>query len=321
MIVLTGGAGFIGSCVLQKLNENNLSDIIVVDHLGFGLKWKNLVGKKFHSYIHKDKFLLELKGRRYDDEIDNIIHLGACADTTETNSDYIIENNLNYSKELALYSQRKNIGFLYASSAATYGNGEFGYSDLEFDKLKPLNPYGLSKHLFDLWLMDNGLDKLFTGLKFFNVFGPNEFHKGDMASMIYKSFNQINSSGKVKLFKSNHPDYKDGEQMRDFIYVKDVVEVIWKIFNRTDVHGIYNLGTGHARSWNDLVNAAFSALNKKVNIEYIDMPSSLANQYQNFTQANMSKLNDTNCSISYSSLEESIKDYIQNYLMAVWRYI
>ena len=321
MIVLTGGAGFIGSCFLKKLNDNGIKDIIIVDHLGNKEKWKNLVGKRFLKFVHKDEFLKSVSRYEYaEDRIDAIINLGACTVTTERNADYIIANNLNYSIDLAKYALKKHIRYIYASSAATYGNGENGYSDYDFDKLRPLNAYGLSKHLFDLWVRDNDLENVFTGLKFFNVFGPNEYHKADMASMVFKSFKQIKKTGRVKLFRSNHPDYEDGGQMRDFIYVKDVIECIWNIYRKPNFAGIYNLGTGKARTWNDLVNAVFQAMNIKPEIEYIDMPDSLVKQYQNYTQADMKKLNDSECKMDFMTLEESIKDYVQNHLMKEWMY-
>ncbi|MBI5324657.1 MAG: ADP-glyceromanno-heptose 6-epimerase [Ignavibacteriae bacterium] len=315
MIVLTGGAGFIGSCFLDKLNIMNRSDILVVDHLGEGNKWKNLVGKKFLNYKHKSEFRSKLNSGFYGKEIEAIIHFGACSSTTELNADYLLDNNFSYSVELAEFALANEIRFIYASSAATYGSGEQGYSDNEFEKLNPLNIYGYSKHLFDLWVINKGYDKIFTGLKFFNVFGPNEYHKGDMASMVYKSFCQVKETGKVRLFKSNNPDYKDGEQKRDFVYVMDCVNIIWDILNKPDFAGIYNLGTGTARTWNDLANAVFSAMKLKPNFEYIEMPASIKNQYQNFTQADMGKLKATGLKVEFRSLEESVKDYIENHLL------
>ncbi len=320
MIVLTGGAGFIGSCFLKNLNDNGIKDIYVVDHLGKENKWKNLVGKRFLKFIGINEFLYKVIHDRLESRIDSIIHLGACTVTTERDADYIIENNLNYSIELANYAVKKNIRFIYASSAATYGDGKEGYSDNEFDSLKPLNAYGLSKQLFDLWVLDNRLENKFTGLKFFNVFGPNEYHKGDMASMVYKSYNQILETGRVRLFKSNHPDYTDGGQMRDFIYVKDVIDALMKIYKARKFSGIYNLGTGTARTWNDLANAVFKAMGRKPVIEYIDMPESLGNQYQNYTQADMGKFGATDCAVKFRTLEESVTDYVQNHLMQDWQY-
>lgn len=319
MIVLTGGAGFIGSCFLKKLNDNDIRDIIIVDHLGRADKWKNLVGKRFHKFYSVEEFIGKVQSDNLQSRIDTIVHLGACTITTEKDADYVIENNLNYSIELAEYSLKKNIRFIYASSAATYGTGEFGYSDKEFEKLKPLNIYGLSKHLFDLWVIDKNLNKKFTGLKFFNVFGPNEYHKGAMASMVFKAFNQIIQTGKVRLYKSNLDTYADGGQMRDFIYVKDVIEIMYKMLDQKNFGGIYNIGTGTANSWIDLISAVFGAMGKPLDIEFIDMPEDLARQYQYYTQADISKLVKTDCSIEFRSLQDSVYDYIQNYLMQNWK--
>jgi len=320
MIVLTGGAGFIGSCFLRKLNDEGISDVLVVDHLGNNDKWKNLLGKKFKDYINKDDFLVKLNNNHYKGEIDSIIHLGACSSTTERNADYLMNNNFSYSKNLAVYSADNDIKLIYASSAATYGDGSFGYSDDEYDTLVPLNGYGFSKHIFDLWLIENKLDTKFTGIKFFNVFGPNEYHKGEMSSMVFKSYKQIISNGKVNLFKSNDIQFNDGEQRRDFIYVKDCNDVIWQMLRGEHTPGIYNLGTGKSRTWNDLVNSVFRALStidskfEEVNIEYIDMPEHLNTQYQNFTEADMTNLNNSGIKFTPQELEATIADYVINYL-------
>ncbi|MBX3043828.1 MAG: ADP-glyceromanno-heptose 6-epimerase [Candidatus Kapabacteria bacterium] len=314
MIVLTGGAGFIGSCFLKTLNDKGISDVLVVDRLGNGTKWKNLTGKKFERFENKVVFRENLKNGKYDGQITAVFHFGACSSTTETDNDYLIDNNYQYSIDLAEFCLRNSVKFIYASSAATYGNGDNGYSDETYDELKPLNGYGFSKQLFDLWVIQNGYDKIFTGLKFFNVFGPNEYHKGDMASMIYKSYNQIKSIGMVRLFKSNTSEYSDGSQMRDFIYVKDACEVIWQLYTKGIQGGILNLGTGKSRSWNDLANAVFMALNLNSNIEYINMPENLTNQYQNFTEAEMKKLKVLGLDFNFASLEDSVNDYVTNYL-------
>jgi ADP-L-glycero-D-manno-heptose 6-epimerase len=316
MIILTGGAGFIGSCFLNKLNENGIMDAVVVDHLGDGEKWRNLLGKSFSAFVHKTKFREDLRGGVYDNlKIDYIVHLGACSKTTERDADYIMDNNLNYSIELAEFALKRGIRFMYASSAATYGDGKNGYSDLIFDELSPLNAYGLSKHLFDMWIIRNKAQDKVTGFKYFNVFGPNEYHKSEMTSMIFKSFNQIKETGKVKLFKSNHPDYSDGGQMRDFVYVKDVIEIMWNCLeSKENIGGIYNLGASVARSWNELANAVFAALSLTPKIEYIDMPNSLKKQYQNYTKADMTKLEKVGLRHNFYTLEESVKDYVCNYL-------
>ena len=315
MIVLTGGAGFIGSCFLKKLNDNGIYDIVVVDHLGNGQKWKNLIGKRFRRYVDKTEFRQKYMNRDFGNTVDTIFHFGACSATTESDCDYIMDNNLNYSIELAEFAQNNYIRMIYASSAATYGDGSDGYSDKEFNSLRPLNAYGFSKSLFDHWVIDCFLDNSLTGLKFFNVFGPNEYHKGDMASMIYKAYVQVKDTGTVKLFKSITDEYADGEQMRDFVYVKDCVDIIWKIYSNNDFAGIYNLGTGIARSWNSLANAVFQSMQSKTSIDYIEMPDSLVKQYQNFTEADMTKLNSTKCAHTFLSLEDSIEDYLKNYLI------
>jgi len=315
MIILTGGAGFIGSCFLKKLNDEGINDIILVDRLGKENKWKNLVGKHFRNYYHKDEFFdIIFNNKKFSRNIDAIIHLGACSSTTENDVDYLMSNNLNYSIKLAEFAAEQNIKFIYASSAATYGDGSNGYSDTTIDNLTPLNPYGLSKHLFDQWVFDNKLEDTFTGVKFFNVFGPNEYHKGNMASMIFKSYNQIRTTGKVKLFKSNTEEYKDGEQKRDFVYVKDATDVLYQMLQKKDTGGIYNLGTGKARTWNDLIQAVFNALGQQTVIEYINMPEELIGKYQNFTEADITKLKNSPFMVEFSELEDSVFDYVTNYL-------
>ncbi len=320
MIVVTGGAGFIGSNYLKKLNAEGITDILVVDHFGQAEKWKNCVAKKFRTMIDKESFLYGLEQGSFDGQIESIVHLGACTDTTERDADYLFENNYHYSIKLGMYCVNHDARFIYASSAATYGMGECGYDDRIFDPLRPLNMYGYSKHLFDQWVIQNQLDERFCGLKFFNVFGPNEYHKNSMASMVYKAFLQIKETGSVKLFRSTSTDYADGEQQRDFVYVDDVVDVIWKISQDTSISGIYNLGTGVARSWNDLMHAVFSAMQKPVTIEYVDMPESLRDQYQNFTQADMRKLSATSAQQRFATLEDSVRSYVQEYLMKGWRH-
>ncbi len=324
MIVVTGGAGFIGSAMIAKLNEKGREDILVVDDLGSTDKWKNLVGKRFADYMHKDTFLKAIDGGTFPrGDFDAIIHLGACSATTERNVDYLMQNNYYYSKRLADYATWSDIRFIYASSAATYGDGERGFSDDDAvtPLLRPLNPYGYSKQVFDLWAMQNGLMDSVAGIKFFNVFGPNEYHKGEMKSLVVKAYRQIMETGTVKLFRSHRDDYKDGEQVRDFIYVKDVTEALWWLLEHKDVNGIYNLGTGVSRSWNDLANAIFSALGKPANIEYIDMPESIRNAYQYHTEATVAKLKGKGFPASFMTLEESVRDYVANYLHPSDRYL
>lgn len=313
-IILTGGAGFIGSCFLWKLNNEGIDRIIVVDNLNTSDKWRNLAGKRFLDYIQKDDFL-RLLGEGKLGDIGTVVHFGACSSTTFTDGAYFIKNNYEYSKSLAGWAAARRVKFIYASSAATYGGGELGYDDSDeiVYRLRPLNIYGYSKQLFDLWVLNNGLNKEFTGIKFFNVFGPNEYHKGEMRSVVCKKFDEVNRKGCIGLFKSYRDDYKDGEQKRDFIYVKDAVNVLFHFFNHPGKAGIFNLGTGMARSWNDLADAMFSALTKKPRIEYIDMPEAMRSKYQYFTEAGMSKLRNAGYKREFTPLETAVKDYV-NYL-------
>lgn len=316
MIVVTGGAGFIGSAFISKLNAQGVRDIIVVDEMGSSLRWKNLLGKSFVEYVHKNYFLEQVRSAALPKAITAIIHLGACSSTTETDVEFLMENNYRYSIALAEYAAARDIHFIYASSAATYGDGAQGYSDeSELISLRPLNAYGYSKYLFDLHMLRMGFPKS-VGLKFFNVFGPNEYHKADMRSMVVKAHQQIKANGSVKLFKSARSDYKDGEQKRDFIYVKDCSDVLWWLLQNPAVTGIYNLGSGKARTWNDLVRSVFSALKLAPSIQYIDMPDEVKNQYQYFTEATMQKLKATGCPLPKHSLEDSIEDYVRNFLEA-----
>ena len=248
--------------------------------------------------------------------VEAVFHLGACSSTTETDASYLIKNNYQYSKSLAQWAIAAGIRFIYASSAATYGDGENGFADEEdkIETLKPLNPYGYSKQLFDLWAKRHGLLEKIVGLKYFNVFGPNEYHKADMRSFVLKAFEQINAAGRVRLFKSYRPEYPDGGQKRDFLYVKDAVDMTLFFYDNPQIGGLFNIGTGIARSWNDLANAVFAAMAKKPNIEYIEMPDSIRGQYQYFTQADISKLRSAGCGKKPTSLESAIKDYVQNYL-------
>jgi len=323
MYILTGGAGFIGSALLSYLNSKGRSEILVVDNLASSEKWRNLRGKKFSDYVHKTEFLKRVENGVMPEKVDAIIHLGACSSTTEMNAEYMMANNYRYSRTLAEWALSKNIRFIYASSAATYGDGARGFSDedRECEKLRPLNVYGFSKHLFDLWALETKATKKIAGIKFFNVYGPNEYHKGDMMSVICKAHEQILGTGKLKLFKSYRPDYQDGEQKRDFVYVKDCSEVIdWLLSNPT-VSGIFNLGTGQARSWNDLAGAVFAAVEKKRNIEYIEMNEELRSRYQYFTEAQMGKLRAAGYTKPFTSLEDGVADYVKNYLAHGERYL
>lgn len=310
IIILTGGAGFIGSCFLQKLNSEGIDNVIVVDDLGSDAKWKNLLGKRFMDYIHKDDFPGLLESGKLG-RPGTVVHLGACSSTVLTDAVYYLKNNYEYSKRLAEWSFAHSAKFIYASSAATYGAGEQGYGDEEGDltSLKPLNIYGYSKHLFDLWLLRNDRFKMATGFKFFNVFGPNEYHKADMMSLVCRNFKEAAAGRPVRLFRSYDPKYEDGGQKRDFIYVKDAVEVMFYFFVNREKSGIFNLGTGRARTWNDLARAVFAAAGRPVKIEYIDMPENIKPKYQYFTQADTAKLRTTGCVHAFSDLENSVKDY------------
>lgn len=315
-IVVTGGAGFIGANVIKRLNELGEEKILVVDNLNKSEKWKNLVGLNFEDYIHKDKFIEEIKNKKFNNPVKTIIHLGARSSTTEKDVDFLMINNYEYTKELAKWSLRNNVRFIYASSAATYGDGSNGFSDEHslLPTLKPLNAYGYSKHIFDLWALKNGILDKIVGLKYFNVYGPQEWHKGEMRSMVLKAYEQIKKDGKIRLFKSYHPDYKDGEQLRDFIYVKDAVEMTLFFIEKPEINGIFNIGTGIPRSWKDLANAVFKSLGMKPQIEYIDMPEEIKGKYQYFTKADMRKMIKAGYDKPTISLEEAIKDYVLNYL-------
>jgi len=317
MIVVTGGAGFIGSAIVWKLNQGGKTNIIIVDELGKDEKWKNLVGLKYEEFVNKLEFIEQVLDDVVPYNIEAIIHMGANSSTTEKDADHLMDNNYHYTKELAKYCVEKNIRFIYASSAATYGDGAFGFDDneLKIESLRPLNMYGYSKQLFDLWAKRNSILDRIVGIKYFNVYGPNEYHKADMRSVVHKAFEQIRDTGKVKLFKSLNPKYKDGEQMRDFIYVKDAVDMTLFFLNNQDKNGLYNVGAGKSRTWNDLVASLFKAMGKPVNIEYVDLPSHLAEKYQYFTEANLSKIMDAGYKKSTTLLEDGIDDYVKNYLL------
>ncbi len=317
MIVVTGGAGFIGSNIIWKLNKLGADNIIVVDHLDTNEKWKNLNGLKFADIYEKNTFYNLIVDEQIPFNIDAIIHLGACSSTTEKDADYLVQNNFKYTMQLVTYCLPRRARFIYASSAATYGDGQDGYLDDEtkLDVLRPLNMYGYSKHLFDLWARRTKISDKIAGLKYFNVYGPNEYHKGDMRSVVHKAFEQIQTEGKVKLFKSYNPDYKDGEQKRDFIYVKDAVDMTLYFLEHREKNGLFNIGTGNSRTWNDLVTAIFNALNLPVNIEYIDMPEYLKGKYQYFTKADNTKIKNIGYDKPTSSLEEGVTDYVKNFLV------
>jgi ADP-L-glycero-D-manno-heptose 6-epimerase len=322
VIIVTGGAGFIGSAVIAQLNKEGIRDILVVDSLGGGDKWKNLRNLSFIDLIHKDRFH-QLVHANEAPVARAVIHMGACSSTTETNCDYLLTNNFHYTRDLAEWALKHRSRFIYASSAATYGDGALGYDDdlLVIPQLKPLNMYGYSKQLFDLWALGGGHFKEIVGLKFFNVFGPNEYHKGAMRSVVHKAFGEISETGKMRLFKSNESRFPDGGQMRDFVYVKDCTAIISWLLHNPKVNGLFNLGTGMARTWNDLAKAVFAAMGKPAQIEYIPMPPQLARQYQNFTEATMARLIAAGCPTQFHSLENSVLDYVKNHLQGRNPYI
>jgi ADP-L-glycero-D-manno-heptose 6-epimerase len=323
MIVVTGGAGFIGSAFVAKLNSEGITDIIIVDELGESDKWKNLVNRRYDDYIHKDHFIEMIEEDDLPFGIEAIIHMGACSSTTERDADYLMENNYHYTCCLADWAVKWKVRFIYAGSAATYGDGAQDFSDADevTPTLRPINMYGYSKQLFDIWALKRGMADRMAGIKFFNVFGPNEYHKGDMTSVIFKAFNQIRETGKVRLFKSYKPEYADGGQKRDFIYVKDCVGILWWFLNHPEACGIYNLGTGKARTWNDLIQAVFAAMMLPKQIDYIEMPVAIRDQYQYFTEAKMDKLKKTGCPAGFRSLEDAVYDYVVNHLQKANPYL
>ena len=316
MIIVTGAAGFIGSCLVGKLNQSGRSDLILVDDFTKKEKEANLKDKSFNAKIERNVFNDWLKENA--NQVEFIFHIGARTDTTEFNKEIFDELNVNYTKMIWNFCVANNIPLVYASSAATYGLGEFGYDDNHdvIPKLKPLNPYGDSKNDFDIWaLQQDKKPPFWAGLKFFNVYGPNEYHKGRMASVIFHTFNQINLNGGMKLFRSHNPNYKDGCQLRDFVYVKDVVNVCLFLMTDKPTSGIYNLGSGKARTFLDLATNTFNALKVDVNIDFIDTPIDIRDKYQYFTEANMSKLINEGYATPFHSLEEGVEDYVKNYLM------
>ncbi|MBK9523355.1 MAG: ADP-glyceromanno-heptose 6-epimerase [Bacteroidetes bacterium] len=315
MIVVTGAAGFIGSSLVSRLLEDGYRDIVVVDDFSKHEKDANLEGKKVSAFVERKEFITWLNlNHRF---VQIVFHIGARTDTTEFDTTIFNELNLNYTKSVWNACVEFGLPLVYASSAATYGSGEFGYKDDHelIQKLKPLNPYGDSKNNFDKWALQQDRKPFFwAGLKFFNVYGPNEYHKGRMASVIFHAFNQILKDGKMKLFRSHRPDFKDGEQLRDFIYVKDVTSVCMFLLNHRKNSGIYNLGSGKARTFLSLAQNTFSALNKSTNIEFIDTPIDIRDKYQYFTEANMNKLRSIGYAEPFYSLEDGIHDYVVNYL-------
>ncbi len=318
-ILVTGGAGFIGSALIHALNQRGHSDILVCDLLGQDEKWKNLVPLQFADYVEAGAFRQRLLANPSAfGKFSAVFHLGACSATTEKNASYLADNNYEFTKELAAWTLGQHGRFVYASSAATYGDGAQGMDDTSpaLSTLRPLNMYGYSKHLFDLYAQRHGFLDQIVGVKYFNVFGPNEDHKADMRSLVNKAFQQILATGRVQLFKSHKPEYKDGEQMRDFLYVKDAVELTLHFAEKaTTAGGLYNLGSGEANTWLTLARAIFSALDREPQIEFIDMPEVLRGKYQYYTRADISKLRATGYARAMTPLNEAVRDYVQGYLM------
>jgi ADP-L-glycero-D-manno-heptose 6-epimerase len=312
-IIVTGGSGFIGSAIVWRLNELGREDIVVVDRKDEGAKEKNLAPLKFTDFVDADDFIARLNDFR---GTDAIIHMGACSSTTETNREYMMSNNYQYTRDLAEFAVANDIRFIYASSAATYGDGSAGMNDGtdELHGLRPLNVYGYSKHLFDQYATRNGMFDRIVGLKYFNVFGPNENHKGDMRSLVNKAFDQINSTGKLQLFKSANPAYADGEFGRDFVYVKDAVDMTLH-FMDSKTGGLFNVGSGRMNTWNSLAAAIFRALDMETNIEFIDMPEHLRDRYQYHTQADLTRIREAGFTAETMLLDEAVADYVQNYLI------
>lgn len=315
MIIVTGGAGFIGSAFVWRLNQAGISDVLIVDDLNTSEKWRNLLPLKYTRYIHKNDFLALLESGGIG-EIEAIVHMGAQSSTTEQDMDYLMVNNVGYTQRLARYCLKKGIRFVYASSAATYGEGEHGFGDdhAGIEPLQPINRYGYSKQLLDLWALREGVLDQMVGVKFFNVYGPNEAHKGDMKSLVCKAYSQILETGTLKLFKSYREEFSDGGQMRDFVYVKDCVDVLYWLLQNTQVNGIFNVGTGTPQTWNDLADAVFRAMGRETNITYIEMPEAIRDQYQYYTEADISKLQAAGYSQGFMDAYEGAQDYVGRYL-------
>jgi ADP-L-glycero-D-manno-heptose 6-epimerase len=315
-VLVTGGAGFIGSALVWALNRRGCEDIVVCDRLGTDEKWRNLTPLRFAEFVEADDLRLRLQSGALKN-FDLILHMGACSSTTERDAGFLFRNNFEFTKDLAEWALAKSVRFVYASSAATYGDGSAGMEDddSQLDKLRPLNMYGYSKYLFDLHASRAGFLKKIVGLKYFNVFGPNEDHKADMRSLVHKSFAQVQNENVIRLFKSYRKDFKDGEQKRDFLYVKDAVAMTLHLAATKKVGGLFNIGSGEARTWIDLANSVFAALGKKPKIEFIEMPEIIRDKYQYFTQADISRLRATDYKEKITSLEGAVKDYVQNYLV------
>ena len=315
-IIVTGGAGFIGANIVQELNARGHDDVIIVDQLRDAEKWRNLVGLRFEDYVDKTDLRDAVLVDDMPWQLDAVIHMGACSATTETDADYLADNNYRYTRDLCEWCVKYGVRFVYASSAATYGDGGLGYKDDDTATplLQPLNMYGFSKHMFDLWALRSGIINQIVGLKYFNVYGPREDHKDDMRSVVHKAHGQIRETGKVGLFKSYRDDYPDGGQVRDFVYVKDAVDVTLHFLEHRDAGGLFNCGTGEARTWNDLANATFAAMGRDPHINYIEMPDHLRGKYQYHTQADTAKLRAAGYDKPFTGLEDGVADYVRTWL-------
>ncbi len=309
--IITGGAGFIGSNLIAALNARGEEHILIVDELGQDAKWRNLVGLTYADYWEKDDFRFHLRNDSLG-EADIVLHLGACSSTTERNASFLADNNYRFSCELCEWCLRHKARFVYASSAATYGDGAEGYDDSceTIARLKPLNMYGYSKQMFDLWALRHGFFEQIVGLKYFNVYGPREEHKGDMRSVVHKAWEQIRATGKVRLFKSYQPQYRDGEQLRDFLFVRDAVEATLFCADNRNVAGLFNCGSGRARTWLDLARAVFAAMEREAQIEFIEMPEALRGKYQYHTEADVTRLRAAGYTKPFTTLEDAISEYI-----------
>jgi ADP-L-glycero-D-manno-heptose 6-epimerase len=315
-VLVTGGAGFIGSALVWALNRCGCEHIVVCDRLGTDEKWRNLTPLRFAHYVEADELLPRLQNGALG-KFNFVLHLGACSSTTERDASYLIRNNYEFTKDLAAWSLANRTRFVYASSAATYGDGAAGMADddARLDTLRPLNMYGYSKHLFDLHARRAGFLDRIVGLKYFNVFGPNEDHKGDMRSVVHKSFAQVRETGVIRLFKSHRPEYRDGEQQRDFLYVKDAVAMTLYLAANEKAGGLFNIGSGTARTWLDLARAVFAALKREPKIEFVEMPEGIRDKYQYFTEANLARLRAAGYAAPVMSLEDAVSDYVGHYLV------
>lgn len=313
--IITGGAGFIGSNLARALNRRGHDNLTIVDHLTNDLKQKNLADLHYCEFVDKTDFRERLRNRQID-PVDCVFHLGACSSTTETDEAYLHDNNYLYSRDLCEWCHVHSVRFVYASSAATYGDGSHGYSDDEscLTDLQPLNPYGKSKQKFDVWAMMTGALSRIAGLKYFNVYGPGEDHKGEMRSLVNKAYDQIVKEGEVTLFRSHRPEYRDGEQTRDFVYVEDAVNQTLFYYDHPEVSGLYNCGTGVARTWLDLARALFAAMDRAPRIRFIDIPESIRERYQYHTQADLTRVRQSGYTEPFLSIEEGVRRYVQEYL-------